>query len=189
MGNLFPPVTGRYGELRLFFALWPDDAARRAISALAREVAQRAEGRATRGETIHLTLAFLGDVDANRLPALAALGAAVAGAAPPFALKLDLVGGYGDARVAWLGAEPVPAPLAALAARLNAALAAGGFRVDHRPFAAHVTLARKCRSLPPRDRVATVGWAVDRLTLVASELTTGGSRYRTHADWPLAWEG
>jgi 2'-5' RNA ligase len=176
-------------SLRLFFALWPDDAARSAIAALAREVAQRAEGRPTRHETIHLTLAFLGDVEPDRVPALAAIGEAVASAAPPFALKLDLIGGFRDARVAWLGAEPVPAPLATLAARLSASLAAEGFRVDHRPFAAHVTLARKCRSVPRRESVASAGWVVDQLSLVASELASGGSRYRTHAEWPLASEG
>ena len=172
--------------LRLFFALWPDDAARGAIAALAREVARRTEGRATRDETIHLTLAFLGDVDANRLPVLSAIADAVARITPPFALKLALVGGFRDARVAWLGAEPVPAPLAALAAVLNRRLAAEAFRVERRPFAAHVTLARKCRSVPHRENVTPVAWAVDRLSLVASELASGGSRYRTHSEWPLA---
>jgi 2'-5' RNA ligase len=173
-------------SLRLFFALWPDDAARRAMAGLAREVAERAEGRSTREETIHLTMAFLGDIDTGRLPVLAAIGEGVARVASRFELTLDLVGGFRDARVAWLGAEPVPAPLAALADGLNEHLAAQGFRVDRRPFAAHVTLARKCRSMLRRERVAPVVWNVDRLSLVASEFAGGGSCYRTHAEWPLA---
>jgi len=176
-------------RLRLFFALWPDDTARRAISALAREVARRAEGRATRTETIHLTLAFLGDVETDRVLALAAIGEAAANAAPPFELRLDLVGGFREARIAWLGTEPVPGPLAALSGVLNKCLAAEEFRVDRRPFAAHVTLARKCRSVPRRESVEPVDWTVDRLTLIASELAADGSRYRTHAEWPLASEG
>jgi len=189
MDKFFTPTTGERGTLRLFFALWPDPAARVAIAALAREVAERTGGRATRERTIHLTLAFLGDVNPDRVPALAGIGDAAARAAPPFALKLDLVGGFREARIAWLGAEPVPAPLAAVAAVLNKCLAAEDFRVDRRPFAAHVTLARKCRSMPPRANVEPVDWPVDRLSLVASELASGGSRYRIHAEWPLASEG
>jgi len=173
-------------SLRLFFALWPDAAARDAMAALARDVAQRTSGRATRVDTIHLTLAFVGDVSSDRVPALAEIGDTAARAAPPFALTVDVIGGFREARVAWLGTEPVPTLLAALASRLNASLAAAGFRVDRRPFAAHVTLARHCRLVPPRGIVAPVAWHVDRLSLVASELGSGGSRYRTQAEWPLA---
>ena len=185
MGTFSPAAAGNEGMLRLFFALWPDDTARRAISALAHDVAERAAGRATREETIHLTLAFLGDVEPGRIPGLAAIGETVARIAPQFELRLDLVGGFRDARVAWLGAEPVPASLAAIADRLKTDLAAEGFRIDRRPFTAHVTLARKCRSVPGRENVAAISWAVDRLSLVASELASDGSRYRTRAEWPL----
>jgi RNA 2',3'-cyclic 3'-phosphodiesterase len=171
--------------LRLFFALWPDAAACAAVVALVRDVAQHTGGRATREQTLHLTLAFIGDVSPERVPLLEALGQSAADAAAPFTLTLGIVGGFRDARVAWLGVEPVPTPLAALAARLGTGLAAEGFRVDHRPFAAHVTLVRRCRTLPSRASVAPIAWRVDRLTLVASELASGGSRYRTLAEWSL----
>jgi len=171
--------------LRLFFALWPDAAARAAIAAFAHEVAQRAGGRDPREENLHVTLAFVGDVSPDRIAALAAIGTDGALAAPPFMLSLDVLGGFRDARIAWLGAEPVPTPLVALVTRLGTGLAAEGFRVDRRPFAAHVTLARSCRSVPRRASVAPITWHVDRLTLVASELGSGGARYRVQAEWPL----
>jgi len=175
--------------LRLFFALCPDRSGREAVATLALEIADRVEGRATRTDTIHLTLAFVGDTAPDRVLNLAAIGEAVARGTRPFTLTLGLVGGFRDARVAWLGAEPVPEALAALAAPLRARLAAEGFRVDRRPFAAHVTLARKCRRIPQRESVAPIGWDVDRLSLVASELSSGGSRYRTVGEWPLAAAG
>ena len=70
--------------LRLFFALWPDAAARAAIAAFAHEVAQRAGGRDPREENLHVTLAFVGDVSPDRIAALAAIGTDGALAAPPF---------------------------------------------------------------------------------------------------------
>ena len=171
--------------MRMFFALWPDPAARTTIAARVREVAELAAGRATREETLHLTLAFVGEVSLDRVAALEAIGEDAARAAAPFTLTLDVEGGFRGARVAWLGAEPAPTHLAALATRLAAGLAAHRFRVDCRPFAAHMTLARNCRSVPSRTSVAPVTWRVDRLTLVASELGRGGSSYSTQAEWPL----
>ena len=171
--------------VRLFYALWPDAAARDAIAVLARDVERRCGGRAPRPENAHLTLAFVGEVAPDRVEALAAIGAAAADAGAPFALKLDRLGGFRDAGIAWLGAERAPAALGALVRRLGDELAANQFRVERRPFAAHVTLARKCRAPPSRERVAAVTWRVDALTLVASQPAAGGSRYHTLAEWTL----
>ncbi len=171
--------------VRLFYALSPDAAARDAIAVLARDVARRSGGRAPRPENAHLTLAFLGDVAPDRVDALAVIGAAAARAVAPFALTLDRLGGFRDGGIAWLGAERAPAPLAELARRLGEGLAADGFRVERRPFAAHVTLARKCRAPPKRERVAAVTWHVDALSLVASQPAAGGSRYHTLTEWTL----
>lgn len=179
------PTARSPARLRVFFALWPDADARDAMAALARDLARRCGGRATRPESIHLTLAFVGDVAAERTDALRAIGAAAARAATPFDLALDRLGSFREARVAWLGVEAVPEPLAALARGLNGGLAGQGFRVDRRPFAAHVTLARSIRSQLPAETVAPVAWNVERLALVASELAAGGSRYRDVAEWPL----
>ena len=55
----------------VFFALWPDAAAAD-LARIAGEAARLCGGRATRQETLHLTLAFLGNLGVDRLPALAA---------------------------------------------------------------------------------------------------------------------
>jgi 2'-5' RNA ligase len=55
---------------RVFFALWPSPEAARQLAAVAASFAAAAGGRATRLESLHLTLAFLGDVAVDRLPEL-----------------------------------------------------------------------------------------------------------------------
>ncbi|MDH5265059.1 MAG: RNA 2',3'-cyclic phosphodiesterase, partial [Betaproteobacteria bacterium] len=65
---------------RLFFALWPDAAARAALADLARATANRYGGRAVPAANLHLTLVFLGEVDPARI---AALRRAVDGLASP----------------------------------------------------------------------------------------------------------
>jgi 2'-5' RNA ligase len=171
--------------LRVFFAAWPDLSTRAAIAALAHEAAAGAGGRPAPLENLHLTLAFIGDVRAERLAALQAIGADAARATPPFTLTLDRLGGFRDAGIAWLGTTPTPPELDALARRMRGALGAAGFPVDARPFRVHVTLARRCRSRVRAATIAPIAWRVERLTLTASELGGEGSRYRDVAAWPL----
>ena len=52
---------------RLFFALWPDEPARGRLAPLAAEVAAQASGKPVPIAKLHLTLAFLGEVDAARI--------------------------------------------------------------------------------------------------------------------------
>ena len=53
-------MTTPTSNLRLFFALWPDQASIAATAALAQQVALASAGRAVPAANIHLTLAFLG---------------------------------------------------------------------------------------------------------------------------------
>ena len=76
--------------MRLFFALWPPAPVARSLANQADALAERSGGRATRRETIHLTLAFLGDVGEAQLPEVLETARAVAAA--PFELKLDRLG-------------------------------------------------------------------------------------------------
>ena len=182
-----PPESGpRNGAaLRVFFALWPDAGARDALSALAGDIAARTRGRAPPAGNLHLTLAFLGDVEPTRLALLRAIGAAVAAAVPPFALVFDRVGAFGDAGIAWAGASAPPRALERLAQLLQAALAKEGFRIERRPFHPHVTLARRCRSPAGAGSAAPIAWNVERIALNASERSPHGPRYRELVAWAL----
>jgi 2'-5' RNA ligase len=171
--------------LRVFFALWPDAGARDALSALASDSAAQARGRAPSAGNLHLTLAFLGDVVAERIGVLHAIGPAVAEAAPPFTLTLDRVGAFGDGAIAWAGASAPPRELERLVQLLIGALAKDGFPTERRAFHPHVTLARHCRRPAGAGAIAAIAWRVEQITLNASELSPRGPRYRELGAWPL----
>ena len=175
-------------SLRLFFALWPDKAARRALAQLALEVARDGHGRAPRESNLHLTLAFLGDVPARRLDALVALGERVSATSRPFPLALERVGGT-SYRIAWIAPAEIAEPLHGLHSGLAQALAAEDFPRERRMFRPHVTLARDCTRSTHHGRIPPIGWRVERLSLVASTLQSGGSDYREIGTWPLGVPG
>ena len=75
--------------MRLFFALWPSLTAAEKLAATATEAARRIGGRATRRETLHLTLAFLGEVADEHVPHLCGLATGLS--APAF--RLETAGG------------------------------------------------------------------------------------------------
>ena len=173
------------GTIRVFYALWPDAAARDALVALASQTAVRTGGRAPRASNLHLTVAFVGDVATSRVAELLEIGAAVARKVPAFGIALDRTGIFRGTGIAWAGPSRVPAPILQLARLLADALAADGFAVERRDFSPHVTLVR--RSLRPANAsIATpISWTSTRIALCASESAAGGPRYRDLDGWPL----
>jgi RNA 2',3'-cyclic 3'-phosphodiesterase len=178
-------VARPFSTLRVFFALWPDADASERLAALAREVAARTGGRAPPSASLHVTLAFIGEVPNQRIDALRAIGAAVAASAAPFALTLDCTGTFRRTGITWAGTSHLPPPLAELARNLFDALAAQDFAVERRPFSPHVTLARRCKAPEVGKLPAPIGWKVARLALDASVSASGALRYRDLATWLL----
>jgi 2'-5' RNA ligase len=165
---------------RLFFALWPDEAERRALVEAFGAAVAAAGGRTVATANLHLTLEFLGPVAAAELPALAALGATLA--LPDEALVLDRLDWWREAAVLVAVPSVPAAALAAAQAELRRTLKGRGFRVDSRPFRPHVTLAREVRA-PPRPCPASVAWSIRDLALVESVASPTGSRYAPLARW------
>lgn len=171
---------------RLFFALWPDDA----VAAWLHKAAQTAHGacggRLMRRETLHVTLAFLGDVPQSRTATAAAAATAVAAATASFTLELDRLGYWTHNRILWAGCANVPTALSGLADNLAQGLRAAGFALETRPFAVHATLLRDARcgtAVPP---LAAILWPITDFALVASSRGADGSRYEVLERWPLA---
>lgn len=141
---------------------------------------------------LHLTLAFLGDVDDRRA---AALDAALSAQLPrSLDITIDGVGHFEDrGHPTALWAKIIPSdPLSALAARVARVAEASGIAVERRRFIPHITLARLNRSSGPvGDWLALYGalvtptWAADRYHLIESSLGDGGARYTSLADYPL----
>ena len=156
--------------------------------------------RLGRAEGLHVTLAFLGDVERGLLPGLsAALARELAGAPAP-RLVLDRAGAFprpGAERVLWLGLREEPegaGRLAELARRAAVAARAAGAapREDAgRPFHPHVTVARPRR--PPGRAPAAFHALAPELPFRPAEaalfesLAGGGAMvYAPRAVFPLA---
>lgn len=180
--------------MRLFVAVELPEAVRREIAGRAARAARTLPpAKWSRADALHLTLAFLGEVEET---AAAPLASALAGAVaplPPFAARIAGAGAFpprGGARVLWLGLEPA-APFEALAAAVRGAIAGCGLSFDEKPFRAHLTVAR-CRT-PWRESereaaLRTLGEAgalelrVERIALIESRLGPAGAAYTTLAE-------
>jgi len=138
-------------------------------------------------QNLHLTLVFLGWVEADDVePIRGSLGAAVASAAP-FVARLGATGRFperGKARVLWVGFTTAVEELTDLADRARAGVAD---RVtDARPFRPHVTVARAkqpvrvgvaATSVPSLDNEVRV----EGVTLFRSHLGSPHPRYEAIA--------
>lgn len=165
--------------MRCFVALWPDDATRERLAAVAREQQRRfPRARAMRADNLHLTLAFIGELDEARAAKVAAALEALS--FDSFGWTLDAVGAFERARVLW-AAGPDCAPLAALAQRARALLDELRVRYDRKPFVAHVTLLRDLTRDDARRAAAPiappVAWRADRPQLLQSVQREGRLRY------------
>jgi 2'-5' RNA ligase len=160
-------------SLRLFIALWPDPATRAAIARWQDTWAWPPRSAPMKAERLHLTLHFLGDVPAHRLPELTA---GLRAPFEPFTLAL----GHGEVwpnGVAVLEPAHAPRELECLHAALREAVTALGLPVDSRPFRPHVTLSRRARGATPPARQPRLGWLVeDGYVLVRS--LPGGTGYQ-----------
>ena len=171
---------------RLFLALWPDGAVREELSRFLATLPGDL-GRPVAAENLHVTLAFLGDVDgAVRNGVEAMVGGIRSG---PFTLELDQVGYFPRPRILWAGAAPVPAQLAQLVKDVRKGLRRCGLQPERRPFVAHVTLMRKVNRFPGKLVLAPVFWPVRGISLVESQLGQTGSQYQVLREWPFSHAG
>lgn len=95
-------------------------------------------------KNLHVTLAFLGDVEADRVEAVGEAVAA-AGAHAPFAVELGGLGAFPSVArpsVLWVGVRAGTAELSAIAADVQTRLEPLGFVPEARAYHPHVTLAR-----------------------------------------------
>jgi len=167
--------------VRLFFALWPDQPLRNRLERVAADLCARSHGKAVPAAKVHMTLAFLGEVPADRFPAAVDAASRVKG--EPFEFALDEAGSFRSARVAWIGSARGHPGLTALQSALAAELRREGFELESRPFAAHVTLVRRISRPIPREAVEPIAWRVNDFALVVSD--TGKGSYEVKTLTPL----
>lgn len=169
---------------RLFFALWPPDGVAAQLHAAALAAHAGCGGRAMRRDTLHITLAFLGSIAAERVVDAEAAAARVVAAG--FELELEQLGYWKHNRIVWAGCSAPPPPLLELTNLLSRELRAEGFTLDERPFAVHATLLRNAECSPAPALRNAIRWPVADFALVESHHAADGSRYEVRRRWPLS---
>jgi 2'-5' RNA ligase len=152
-----------------------------------------------RTENLHLTVRFLGEVEADVAPDVAIAMAVAVAAIRPFRITLSGAGAFpapDRPRSLWLGILDGSDGLAAIAAALQAPLDALGWDRDDRPFRPHLTVART-DATPRRTGAATaaaleaaardweVSFLADRVVLYRSHLSGGPAHYVPLSEAPL----
>lgn len=144
-------------------------------------------GRPIAAANLHLTLAFLGDISAEKRSALQQMAGRIR--QPAFTLTLDDAGHWPRSGVVWLGPKRAPRGLLQLADLLRSQAARSGCYQSPLPFHPHVTLFRNALqpvALPPRN----FSWPfrVERFSLFESLFSNSRTRYRELAGWDLQQE-
>jgi len=142
--------------------------------------------------SIHLTLKFLGGVDAAKIEPITAAMEEAAKEIAPFSLRVEDLGAFPNLRrvqVVWVGVGGEVDKLAHLQQRLESNLAGLGFAPENRRFTPHLTLARvrDRASLGEREGLgeliagtkfeATRSFPVEAVSLMKSQLTREGAIY------------
>jgi len=155
-------------------ALWPPSDVRQQLQSLQSRISC---GTPVIADNLHATLIFFGTTPQHQEQRYAQIIRALDFA--PFTLTLDTLGWRKKPRVLWAGCQTMPDALPALVQNLNERLALCGFMPEDRPFALHVTLARKY-SQPLADEhraIPAITWRADTIALVESRSTAHGVRY------------
>jgi len=145
--------------------------------------------RWVRPESLHLTMRFLGVTRDQDLRALRDCVDEAAAGADAIDCRLAGAGAFpaGDRpRILWLGVGEGADALAALAVRVEDALAGRGWPRDDRPFNPHLTIARTdgvvgalalAREMEEGSAGLDARWRTDRLVLFESITGQGPARY------------
>lgn len=129
-----------------------------------------------RRDTLHQTLAFVGDVPRERIPELVVVGRAQGFAG--FDFELDLIRRWPRNRIVWAGSSAPPPAMVELATSLAGQLIDAGFCLEARDFVPHVTLVRNSEREPASSGMHSLRWRVDDFVLVESIRSDKGARYR-----------
>lgn len=179
---------------RTFIALEMDAALQSFLGSLSRQLAQELpDVRWVDPAGMHLTLAFLGELNTEQLAEAIAATELAAQQSTPFSYRLSHLGVFGpphQPRVIWVGIEEPSGKLSELHRTLNRELAQKNFEVDTRPFFPHLTLSRVKRplTLDEQQRVqrllagtqlatSSPVHHVNALDVMKSELLRTGARY------------
>ncbi len=192
--------------MRLFVALDLDPAVRSAAATLSEALRARAREQAPRARItwvapgrLHITLVFIGELDADCAAAATAVLAPPL-AMPPFIVEAAGVGAFparGRPRVLWAGIGRGSGELAAIAADVQRRLSSAGIAVEERPLTPHLTLARvrdgtgvhPARLFAGFEDTPLGEMTVSAITLFESRLSPAGPQYQVVQQMVVTGEG
>ncbi|MFZ2449855.1 MAG: RNA 2',3'-cyclic phosphodiesterase [Methylovulum miyakonense] len=167
---------------RLFFGLEPIDETRERCTSIIQAIANGAN-QPVPAANLHVTLVFLGLLDAAKESALLEDAATVACAKT--AIIFDQLSYWQKPGILCLAASDTVPELLSLAGQLTALAKRRGVTLDGRPYQAHVTLARKAKH-PVGLAFGPVIWPADTFCLFESCSVENGVEYRVLKRWPMA---
>ncbi|MDR3565173.1 MAG: RNA 2',3'-cyclic phosphodiesterase [Negativicutes bacterium] len=139
--------------MRLFIGVeFPPQILRALAECQSRLRALSKRGRFKHWDNFHLTLKFLGEVAAERVPDLTDVLADAAKGLLPFSLELGKLGQFGQGnpvRVIWIAVGGEIASLRGLQASVELAASTAGFEPEQRPWRPHITLAQDVELTEP----------------------------------------
>lgn len=174
------------------------------MAALQRQLEKQIAPRSVRWvhtEGIHLTLKFLGDTPAEKLPEIKQALAAVARNAPACTFTVGELGCFPNPRrprVVWVGVQEPTGRLAALQDAIEEVMAPLGYPPEGRGFTPHLTLGRVQQRASHSDAArigevvsrTTVGLlaevAADQFALIRSVLRPTGAEYTVLEEFKLS---
>ncbi|GCE06421.1 RNA 2',3'-cyclic phosphodiesterase [Dictyobacter aurantiacus] len=187
---------------RTFIALEMNEHMQRHLSGFIHQVAPALPGlRWVDPRGIHLTLAFLGELDDEQLTLTYEAAQQAARKSRPFSYSLTHPGIFGtlrQPRVLWMGIDEPSGALQYLYRLLQKELVQRDFTGESRPFSPHLTLARAKAPLNPTEQAAlqkilapnykagsTQPYPASHIHVMKSELSRTGATYTVLQEYSL----
>lgn len=170
-------------DIRIFFALWPDEELRKQLQQTAELMTVTRPGRRVPIYNLHLTLHFIGNVSFDEMECLQHQARQLR--ADGFEFTIDCHGYFKKPRVAWLGCSEIPATVSVLQQKLGRRLQKCDYQPEKRRYNPHVTVARKINQSPGTFEFVPLNWQVDSFVLIESRATNSGVKYEVVETYPL----
>ena len=184
--------------MRTFIAIDLEEGLKKTLQGLIRELKSTgADIRWTQGGGLHLTLKFLGEIEAERAAVVEKILKDVTARHACFSLRLEGTGTFPDGqnpRVLWVGFSGEPA-LLALQDELDRELEREGFPREDRAFHPHLTLGRvkgpgrirnALQELEKHRQESLGSMTVHKVAFFESRLRPEGAEYRVIAEGELS---
>jgi len=170
---------------RLFISVNCDGKVKAQLLAVQEKIkSQSLKGNFSLPENLHLTLVFIGETPADKIPQIrSAIDKALTPSILPFTLTFSTVGCFTHSKkeLWWIGTErnePSLGNLKTIRGRIADGLLSEGINFDNRPFNPHITLGREIKHdspiIIPKQEII---FPVTRVSLMKSERVGGVLTY------------